>query len=88
MYLIKTSRKTHLSEIHLRSYRIPTKGLLSGVLGFVGGLLLFDFVGTQQIADFERNVALNSRHLPLWKSKRAAVNPDRAFFELIDSSNN
>jgi hypothetical protein len=66
----------------------PTKGLLSGIFGFGLGYLLLDYIGTQQAAELEKNVALNSRHLPLWKNKRLAVNPDRAYFELVDSDNN
>jgi hypothetical protein len=50
------------------------------VAGFVGGLLVFDFLGTQLVADFEKGIALNSQNLPLWSSRQAAVNPDRAYF--------
>lgn len=77
-----------MADINYRSYRVPTRGLLSGVISFVGSLLVFDYIGTQQLAEFENNVAKNSKYLPLWSSKRAAVNPDRAYFELVDSLQN
>jgi len=67
-------------SIFYKASRIPTKGLISGVIGFGIGYLLFDFIGTYQLSAFETSVALNSPHLPLWKNKRFAVNPDRAYF--------
>lgn len=77
-----------MGSFSFRNYSVPKKGLLSGLMGFVGGLLTFDFIGTQQVAEFEKGIALNSKHLPLWSSIRTAVNPDRAYFELIDSQDN
>lgn len=38
--------------IPVQGYRIPTKGLISGVCGYVGGFFLFDQIGTYQAADF------------------------------------
>jgi len=61
-------------------WNIPIKGLLAGFFGFVGGFILFDFIGTKQLAQYEQNVALNCHNLPLWKNKLRAVNPDRIFF--------
>jgi hypothetical protein len=57
-------------------------------LGFGVSYLLFDFIGVRQLSAFETNIALSSPHLPLWKDKRFAVNPDRAYFELVDNDNN
>ena len=77
-----------MSSIKYKSNYIPTKGIFSGIFGFGVSYLLFDLIGSWQLADQEKNCALNSKHLPLWKNKRLAVNPDRAFFELVDSDNN
>ena len=77
-----------MADFTYRSYLVRKRGLLSGVAGFVGSYLVFDEIGTRQRADFEQKIALNSENLPLWVSKRAAVNPDRVYFELIDSNDN
>lgn len=67
-------------SISYKSRQLPTKGLFAGILGFGVSYLLFDFIGTMQLNEAENNIALNSKHLPLWKNKNKAVNPDRAFF--------
>ena len=41
-----------MPNIPLQGQRIPTKGLISGVFGYVGSYLLFDSIGTHQAADF------------------------------------
>lgn len=69
-----------MASIRYKTAYVPTKGLLSGAFGFGFSYLMFDLIGTYQLADAEKDCALNSRHLPLWKNKNLAVNPDRAFF--------
>lgn len=38
-------------SIYYKGGKIPSKGLLSGVFGFGVAYLLFDFIGTHQLAD-------------------------------------
>jgi hypothetical protein len=47
---MKGSRKSQLPPLHLKKWKVPTKGLLSGVLGSLGAYLLFEHLGTKQVA--------------------------------------
>lgn len=76
-----------MADFSCRSYQIRKRGLLSGIAGFTSGLLVLDYFGTLRTESFENDIALNSKHLPLWKNKGAAVNPDRVYFELLDDQN-
>lgn len=49
-----------MADFSCRSIRVRRRGLLSGLAGFAGSLLLLDHIGTGLVADFEKNVALNS----------------------------
>ena len=53
MYLsedTKISKKLEMPTLSYKTNRIPTRGLVSGGLGFIVGYLLFDYIGTSQKA--------------------------------------
>jgi len=41
-----------MPDLQVKKWAFPTKGLLSGLLTFVGTYLLFDYIGVQQTAQF------------------------------------